>query len=123
MHDNFDYIETYFTGRCTEAEKQQFEDRIVLDQNFAEEVAFYIQSRQILKEELLKQKKSQWSPAGSPKRRPGRLPVRGGGRELDPVYSGLQTTLSGHAGNASAGLHPIQAVSRAIAGNWPPHPA
>ena len=75
MHDNFDYIETYFTGRCTEAEKQQFEDRIVLDQNFAEEVAFYIQSRQILKEELLKQKKSQWSPAGSPKRRPGRLRI------------------------------------------------
>ena len=72
MNDTFDYIESYFTGRCTEAEKQQFEDRVVRDEAFAEDVAFYVQSRQLLKEELLKQKQTAWSPAG-PKPQTGRL--------------------------------------------------
>ncbi|HWB92633.1 MAG TPA: hypothetical protein VG605_12305, partial [Puia sp.] len=80
MHDTFDYIESYFTGRCTDAEKQQFEDRIVQDQPFAEEVAFYIQSRQLLKEELLNQKRTAWSPTSprriaGPKRRPRPLRI------------------------------------------------
>lgn len=68
MYDTFDYIESYFTGRCTEAEKQQFEDRIVQDRNFAEEVAFYVQSRRLLREELLQRKKTAWSS-----RHPSRL--------------------------------------------------
>jgi tetratricopeptide (TPR) repeat protein len=67
MTDTFDYIESYFAGRCTETEKQQFEERCVQDQAFAEEVAFYIQSRAILKEELLTAKKTAWAAATSGK--------------------------------------------------------
>jgi tetratricopeptide (TPR) repeat protein len=60
MTEPFDYIESYFTGRCTDTERQQFEDRCVHDQAFAEEVAFYIQTRATLKEELLSQKRAIW---------------------------------------------------------------
>jgi hypothetical protein len=64
LSGTFDYIESYFTGRCSESEKQQFEDRCAGDQAFAEEVAFYIQSRDVLKKELLAQKRAAWSAAG-----------------------------------------------------------
>src|SRR5580698_9151391 len=63
MTDTFDYIESYFAGHCTETEKQQFEERCVQDQAFAEDVALYIQSRAILKEELLAAKKTAWAAA------------------------------------------------------------
>ena len=65
MTDTFDYIDSYFTGRLDDAEKQQFEDRCVQDQSFAEEVAFYIQSRTIFKEELLTAKKTTWAAAAA----------------------------------------------------------
>ena len=64
MSETLDYIESYFTGRLADPERQQFEDRCVHDQAFAEEVAFYIQTRATLKEELLKAKKTAWSAAG-----------------------------------------------------------
>ena len=60
MPDTFDYIESYFTGSLDQAEKQQFEERCSQDESFAQEVAFYIQSRQVLKEELLAAKKAAW---------------------------------------------------------------
>jgi tetratricopeptide (TPR) repeat protein len=63
MNETFDYIDSYFTGRCTDTERQQFEDRCVDDQAFAEEVAFYIQTRGMLKEELLNTKKTAWAAA------------------------------------------------------------
>lgn len=75
MPDTFHYIESYFTGDLNEAEKRQFEERCEQDQSFAQDVAFYIQSRQIIKEELLAAKKAAWisnaSPNGTPKQRPG----------------------------------------------------
>ena len=74
MTDTFDYIDSYFTGRLDDAEKQQFEDRCVQDQSFAEEVAFYIQSRTIFKEELLTAKKTTWAAAA--RTRPTRWPAR-----------------------------------------------
>jgi tetratricopeptide (TPR) repeat protein len=64
MTDTLDYIEAYFTGRLDDAEKRQFEERCVQDHAFAEEVAFYIQSRATLKEELLTAKKTAWRAAG-----------------------------------------------------------
>jgi tetratricopeptide (TPR) repeat protein len=67
MSETLDYIESYFAGRCTDAEKQQFEERCVRDEAFAQEVAFYVQSRQLFKEELLKTKKASWAPNGVPK--------------------------------------------------------
>lgn len=69
MTDTFDYIESYFTGRLNDAEKQQFEERCVQDQAFAEEVAFYIQSRSILKEDLLTAKKTTWKVAAAGEKR------------------------------------------------------
>jgi len=64
MNDSTEYIDSYFNGRCTDVEKQQFEDRCVHDQAFAEEVALYIQSRRLIKEELLAAKKAAWAPNG-----------------------------------------------------------
>lgn len=72
MSDTLDYIDSYFTGQLAEAEKRQFEDRCVQDQTFAEEVAFYIQTRQLLKEELLQAKRTAWAPNG-PKRQLARI--------------------------------------------------
>lgn len=71
MLDTLDYIESYFAGRCTDAERQQFEERCVRDEAFAQEVALYIQSRQVIKEELLAAKKAAWAPAGPKRQRPG----------------------------------------------------
>lgn len=71
MPDTLDYIESYFAGRCTDAERQQFEERCIRDEAFAQDVALYIQSRQALKEELLAAKKAAWAPAGPKRQRPG----------------------------------------------------
>ena len=60
---DFDHIEDYFEGRCTDAERLRFEERCAADQGFAEEVAFYVQSRQLLREELLSQKRTEWRGA------------------------------------------------------------
>lgn len=68
MNDSTDYIDSYFTGRCTDIEKQQFEDRCVHDQAFAREVALYIQSRQVVKEELLAAKRAAWQQNSPPNR-------------------------------------------------------
>jgi hypothetical protein len=69
MTDTFDYIESYFAGRATETERQAFEDRCVQDEAFAEQVAFYVQTRQLFKDELLASKKAAWSAGGAPGRR------------------------------------------------------
>jgi tetratricopeptide (TPR) repeat protein len=63
MPETLDYIESFFAGRCTETERQQFEERCVRDEAFAQEVALYIQARQLLKEELLAAKKAEWLAA------------------------------------------------------------
>jgi tetratricopeptide (TPR) repeat protein len=57
---DLDHIEDYFEGRCTDTEKQTFEERCTVDQDFAENVAFYVQTRQLLREELLNQKRTEW---------------------------------------------------------------
>ena len=75
MLDTLDYIESYFAGRCTDTERQQFEERCVQDEAFAQEVALYIQARQLLKEELLETKKAAWAPTGG--RGPGSQRRRG----------------------------------------------
>ncbi|HEV2483891.1 MAG TPA: hypothetical protein VGS79_29710 [Puia sp.] len=71
MLDTLDYIESYFAGRCTDAEKQQFDERCVRDETFAQEVALYIQARQLLKEELLEAKKAVWAPGGPRRQKTG----------------------------------------------------
>jgi hypothetical protein len=58
--ETLEYIDNYFQQNFTEAEKKIFESRCESDKAFAEEVAFYVTSRGILKDELLLQKQSQW---------------------------------------------------------------
>jgi anti-sigma factor RsiW len=57
MENYPDYIEAYFSGALSPEERKEFEKRIEMDKNFAEEVAFYLSAKQVLKEELIKEKK------------------------------------------------------------------
>ena len=50
--DNMEYIDDYFNHPNTVEEKQQFEQRIIHDVSFAEEVAFYISTHHAIKEQL-----------------------------------------------------------------------
>src|SRR5215210_4360380 len=60
MSETLEYIEAYFEKGLSISERQLFEERCVHDEDFAKEVAFYIMSRQAIREELLDQKKQQW---------------------------------------------------------------
>ncbi|TMI88814.1 MAG: tetratricopeptide repeat protein [Bacteroidetes bacterium] len=57
MENYLDYIDAYFTGDLNPEERKQFEKRIEEDRNFAEEVAFYLSARQVLKENVQAEKK------------------------------------------------------------------
>lgn len=60
MSDALSYIEDYFTGKLSTAEKQAFEDRCASDPAFADEVAFYISARDRLARELHNQKMTEF---------------------------------------------------------------
>ncbi len=60
MSETLEYIEAYFEKGLSNAERQLFEERCDNDEDFAKEVAFYIMSREAIREELLVQKKQQW---------------------------------------------------------------
>lgn len=55
--DNMEFIDDYFNGSPTEVQKQQFEQRIINDVSFAEEVAFYISASKAVQEQLQQEKK------------------------------------------------------------------
>ena len=57
MEDYSEYIDDYFNKKLTTEEIKQFEDKITTDQDFAEQVAFYISAKQMLKDEVIKEKK------------------------------------------------------------------
>lgn len=58
--ETIEYIDSYFRQTLNENERTIFEKRCEEDNAFAEEVAFYITTRQSLREELLQQKQSVW---------------------------------------------------------------
>ena len=58
-----EYIESYFQQTLTGEERIAFEKRCETDEVFAKEVAFYITSRAVLREELIAQKQQQWKEA------------------------------------------------------------
>lgn len=58
--EEMEYIEDYFNSQPTEAEKQQFAQRITNDISFAEKVAFYISANGAIKEQLEQEKKQQF---------------------------------------------------------------
>lgn len=60
MPGTMEYIESYFQQTLSDEEKAAFEARCGTDEMFAKEVAFYITTRQLLREELLVQKQKQW---------------------------------------------------------------
>lgn len=57
MENYPEYIEAYFSGALSPEQRNEFEKRIEMDKNFAEEVAFYLSTKQILKEEVIREKK------------------------------------------------------------------
>lgn len=60
MSETLEYIEAYFEKGLSNAERQSFEERCLHDEEFAKEVAFYIMSREAVREKLLDQKKQRW---------------------------------------------------------------
>jgi len=58
--DNLDYIDDYFNGRLDDPQKAAFDQLILSDPPFAEKVAFYVTTHQILKQELEEEKKERW---------------------------------------------------------------
>ncbi|MFT3703436.1 MAG: tetratricopeptide repeat protein [Agriterribacter sp.] len=58
--EHMEYIDNYFKGSNSQAQKQEFERRIVEDASFAEEVAFYISTHQIAQQQSLEEKKQRF---------------------------------------------------------------
>ena len=50
--DNMEYIETWFNEELSPERKKEFEQRIVTDPVFAEEVAFYLSTKQVIAMEI-----------------------------------------------------------------------
>lgn len=68
-YTNLEYIDDFFKGKLPSEEVAGFEKRITDDAAFAEEVAFYVASMQLLKKEALQEKKkefSKWLPESKP---------------------------------------------------------
>lgn len=63
MSATLEYIESYFEQQLSLTEKKAFEERCVNDEAFAKEVAFYISSREAMRQLLLDEKKKQWATA------------------------------------------------------------
>jgi tetratricopeptide (TPR) repeat protein len=59
MENYLEYIDSYFNHELRPEEARLFEQRITEDKSFAEEVAFYLSAKQVLKEEMMAEKK-QW---------------------------------------------------------------
>ena len=55
--DNLDYIDDYFKNQPADEQKQQFEQRIVTDDSFAKEVAFYLSANGVIKDQLQQEKR------------------------------------------------------------------
>jgi TolA-binding protein len=65
MNELWNYIDDYFNGLLTTDEKLKFEQRCETDEQFADEVAMYISSRDAMRAELLEQKKNEWKLLGT----------------------------------------------------------
>ena len=63
MSETLAYIEAYFQNELNENDKVLFEERCATDESFANDVAFYISTRQSLRNELLSDKQSEWEQA------------------------------------------------------------
>jgi len=57
MENYFEYIDAYFNRELKPDEAKQFEQRIIEDKSFAEDVALYLSAKRVLKEEIDTEKK------------------------------------------------------------------
>jgi hypothetical protein len=60
MNNGIDYIDDYFNHVLSPEERAAFEQRCLEDEGFAEEVGWYIASRQRVQQELNEQRKERW---------------------------------------------------------------
>ena len=58
--NDLEIIESYFSGQLSDTEKSQFEQQIVTDPELAQAVAFYVQAKQVAREEARSQRKADW---------------------------------------------------------------
>lgn len=58
--ENIDYIERYFKGENDDAQKQEFENKILHDPSFAEDVSFYISATGAIQQQLSEEKKQRF---------------------------------------------------------------
>jgi hypothetical protein len=58
--ENLEFIENYFKGDNNEAQKKQFEKKIMEDATFAEEVAFYISANGLIQQQVQEEKKQRF---------------------------------------------------------------
>jgi len=58
--ESLELIDDYFKGLLTDEQKRQFEQRVLSDTAFAEELAFYVNASNTLKEQLIADKKEQF---------------------------------------------------------------
>jgi tetratricopeptide (TPR) repeat protein len=68
MSETLVYIESYFENQLAEEDRQIFEQRIVNDEAFAQDVAFYLTARLAIRQEVQQQKEVNWTvqPASEP---------------------------------------------------------
>jgi len=57
MENYLEYIDAYFNGTLNDEERKIFGQKITDDKDFADEVAFYLSAKEVLKEETAKEKK------------------------------------------------------------------
>ena len=57
MENDLEYIDDYFGGRMPPIEKAQFEQKVLEDPNFAEDVTFYLTTRQVAMDQSKEEKK------------------------------------------------------------------
>jgi tetratricopeptide (TPR) repeat protein len=89
MSETLEYIDNYFNGGLTAEEKKIFEDRCEADPAFAEDIAFYIQARAGLKQELHEQKRRQFEDQFKLLSASGRSGSRGIVRKLFPYAAAV----------------------------------
>ena len=58
--DSMEYIDSYFNGAKSEEEKLRFEKRVLEDEEFAQEVAFYISAKGAIKSQVEDEKKQRF---------------------------------------------------------------
>lgn len=58
--ETLENIEAYFQRTMVEKARTIFEERIIADKEFADNVAFYIAARNVLKQELIQKKNVEW---------------------------------------------------------------